>query len=453
MSETSKIEAILLLIGDVVIFIVALWLALTLRHLEIPSQELFNQHLVPFSYLFAVWVLVYFIAGLYDNHITFFKQRLPGIIFRAQIFNIVFAALFFFLIPYFTITPKTNLVIYLVTSFGLIVAWRLVIAQLIGVRKVKNALLIAEGPEAQELIKEVEAHTARYGFVFTHVFSPKDIVTTPSLQEQILEFVDQRNISVVVADTRDANMQTLIPVFYNLTYLHASFSFVDFVKMYEQVFQRMPVSTLTPMWFMEHITLGPRPAYDLFKRMFDIVAGLVVCFVTLLATPFVWFLIWLDDKGPLFVVQERIGKHNQPIKIMKFRTMTGSDSGNEVLRSNLRVTRPGQFLRSSRIDELPQGLNLLRGDISVVGPRPEFPPLVAEYASAIPYYNARHFIKPGLTGWAQIYHQAHPHHGVDVDETKNKLSYDLYYVKNRSLILDLVISLKTIKTLLSRVGR
>jgi lipopolysaccharide/colanic/teichoic acid biosynthesis glycosyltransferase len=132
--------------------------------------------------------------------------------------------------------------------------------------------------------------------------------------------------------------------------------------------------------------------------------------------------------------------------------MTGNDTGESALNSSLRVTKVGSFLRRTRIDELPQLWNVLRGDYSLIGPRPELPALVAAYSEKIPYYNARHLLKPGLSGWAQIYHREHPHHGIDIEETQNKLSYDLYYVKNRSLLLDLQIGLKTIRTILSRSG-
>ncbi len=106
-----------------------------------------------------------------------------------------------------------------------------------------------------------------------------------------------------------------------------------------------------------------------------------------------------------------------------------------------------------RLDELPQIWNVLKGDLSLVGPRPEQVDMVADYASKIPYYNVRHLIKPGLSGWAQIYHENHPHHAIEVDETRNKLSYDLYYVKNRSLFLDFEIMLKTARTILMRKGK
>ena len=117
------------------------------------------------------------------------------------------------------------------------------------------------------------------------------------------------------------------------------------------------------------------------------------------------------------------------------------------------VTRVGAFLRKSRIDELPQLWNVLKGDLSLIGPRPELPELVKHYTEEIPYYNVRHLIKPGLSGWAQIYHDQHPHHAVATLETKHKLSYDLYYIKNRSFLLDLKIALRTLKTLVTFAGR
>ena len=132
--------------------------------------------------------------------------------------------------------------------------------------------------------------------------------------------------------------------------------------------------------------------------------------------------------------------------------MAFDDGGVESLGVKNYVTKIGKFLRKTRIDELPQLWNVLFGTISLIGPRPELPELVKVYGEQISYYNIRHLIKPGLSGWAQIYHEAHPHHHTDVEETCVKLSYDLYYIKNRSFLLDLKITLKTIKTLLQRTG-
>ncbi|MEZ4200594.1 MAG: sugar transferase [Candidatus Paceibacterota bacterium] len=137
---------------------------------------------------------------------------------------------------------------------------------------------------------------------------------------------------------------------------------------------------------------------------------------------------------------------------MKFRSMTGRDQGDNALKSELTVTKTGAFLRKTRIDELPQLFNVLRGDLSFIGPRPEMPALASVYAEQIPFYNVRHYIKPGLSGWAQINDVDAPRGGVDVERTLSKLSYDLFYLKHRSLLLDIHIALKTLAALVMRTG-
>ena len=165
------------------------------------------------------------------------------------------------------------------------------------------------------------------------------------------------------------------------------------------------------------------------------VAGIV----SLIFYPFVYILIKLDDGGSIYFEQERIGKNNKIIKIKKFRSM--SQNGDN------KITRVGKWLRALRIDELPQLWSVLVGDISMIGPRPEIPSLVKHYEEKISYYNIRHLIKPGLSGWAQLYHSDPPKVNADADKTRRKLSYDLYYIKNRSFMLDFKIALKTIKAL------
>jgi lipopolysaccharide/colanic/teichoic acid biosynthesis glycosyltransferase len=150
-----------------------------------------------------------------------------------------------------------------------------------------------------------------------------------------------------------------------------------------------------------------------------------------------------------------MGRNGKQVKIIKFRSMTGNDEGvygHNGKTTNF-VTRVGSFLRKTRIDELPQFWNVLKGDLSMVGPRPELPNLTLIYEKQIPYYNARHLVKPGLFGWAQIYHENHPHHNVATEDTRDKLSYDLYYIKNRSLALDIKITLRTLQILFKRAGK
>jgi lipopolysaccharide/colanic/teichoic acid biosynthesis glycosyltransferase len=176
--------------------------------------------------------------------------------------------------------------------------------------------------------------------------------------------------------------------------------------------------------------------------------------ISLIIYPFVALAIKLEDGGNVFITQERVGRYQKPIHIVKFRTMSGNDNGvyDASGKSTLRVTRVGKWLRLLRIDELPQLWNVVSGALSLVGPRPELPALAAQYNARIPYYNARYLVSPGLTGWAQIRHDRDPHHGADVAETKMKLSYDLYYLKRRSLVLDIFIMLQTVRIVFTARG-
>jgi exopolysaccharide biosynthesis polyprenyl glycosylphosphotransferase len=445
-------EPLLLLFGDVLVFYVALWITLALREFSFPTQEVWFRHAVPFSLLFLLSVVVYFIAGLYDQHTTLLRSKLPSLIAYSQIATVVLAALFFFSVPYFGITPKTILVIFLAVSSVLVVFWRLVLTRHVGVRRQTGALVLGKGREIEQLTRELHAND-RYGLQVRHQFAPHEVEVSEKLQEQIHHFITQEDITVIIVDARDPNMSNITPVLYNLLFLNPQLIVLDASQLYEDIFRRIPISMLQDTWFIAHVARQPLLLFNLAHRFFDVTLSLVLGMVTLILFPFVAFAIKLDDGGPIFSFQRRVGKDNQPLDLVKFRTMTVANDAGEWGKVSNRVTKVGGILRTTRIDELPQLWNVLRGGYSLIGPRPEFPDAVNRYASEIPYYNARHLITPGLSGWAQLNHHKHPHHGVDTEETRNKLSYDLYYLKNRSLWLDLEIGLKTIKILLSAEGK
>lgn len=224
------------------------------------------------------------------------------------------------------------------------------------------------------------------------------------------------------------------------------------MTIYEELFGRIPLSVLDDRWVARNVSRSAHMLYDPIKRLMDLSAALVVGLLSLVFYPFLILAIKLQDGGAVFYSQTRTGQNNQPFAMKKFRSMSGADQGSEVLKSKHVVTPVGRVIRKTRIDEIPQLWNVLKGDLSLIGPRPEFPALVDEYARQIPYYNLRHLVKPGLSGWAQLYHDNHPHHGTEVEATREKLSYDLYYLKHRSLLLDITIALKTIKKLITRSG-
>lgn len=449
MKMVNRKEPWLLFIGDIVVFILSLWLALFIRYWELPSVALFNDLLTPFSILFIIWCLVFFIAGLYEKHTTFFKSRLPFRVFNTQIFNSFLAVVFFYLVPYFGVTPKIILFIYIIISLTLIFLWRNYGQKVFGLKVRENAIIIGRGKEMSLLLNEVNSNP-RYGLHFVHSID-LDQADAVNLEKDIVEKVNLLNVAVVVIDLQNENLKRNLGGLYGL--LFSRVRFVDISNFYEDIFDRIPLSYLSYGWFLENISQTSSITYDFFKRTVDIVFSLVAGILSLVFYPFIWLLIKLDDWGPIYITQKRLGKNNKLIKILKFRTMSFNDEGEKREGVKNKITRVGAFLRKSRLDEIPQFWNILKGDLSLIGPRPELPELAKVYEKEVPYYNVRHLIKPGLSGWAQLYHENHPHHGVDALETMNKLSYDLYYVKNRSLALDFKILLKTIMALLSRTGK
>ncbi|MBX4195933.1 exopolysaccharide biosynthesis polyprenyl glycosylphosphotransferase [Candidatus Parcubacteria bacterium] len=449
MQILGKKEPLILLAGDLFFLIVSLWISLFLRNLSVPAGETFYLHLVPFTILFFVWIIVFYIAGLYGKHTVILKSKLPSILLNVLLANSVIAIIFFYFIPFFGITPKTVLFIYLAVSFVAVLLWRMYGYSFIGSRRAENAIIIGSGSEMRELHEEVNRNDI-YNIRFVSSID-LDRVEKDGFWDEIVGRIYAEGVSVIVIDLEHSRVEPILPHLYNLIF--SSVSFVDLHRVYEDIFDRVPLSLLKYNWFLENISTHRNTAYDALKRLMDIFLGIGLLILSIPFDIAAYIAIKIEDGGPAFITQSRIGQNNKLVKIVKFRTMTGNDEGNyKNGGTELYVTRIGRFLRRSRIDEFPQFWNVIRGDLSLVGPRPELPSLMKLYEKEIPYYNVRHIIKPGLSGWAQIYHENHPHHGQAVAATREKLSYDLYYIKNRSLLLDLQIALRTIKTLLSRAG-
>ena len=449
MNLVPKREYILLLVGDVIVFLVSLWLTLLVRYLEAPSIGLLQTFLTPFSFLFAVWLVMFYLAGLYSRHTRLFRTRLFATIFYTQILNIIIAALFFFLIPAFGIAPKTILFLYLVISSILIVSWRIIVFPRFPAGPKLKGVLIASGRDAEALAQEV-SRDSRYAFTLESVDTKR--ASTAEVIREACRALESNEVAFLVVDFSDRAIAAAFPIMYDAAFQKNRFALVDIVDLYQEMFECEPLSLLQYEWILENVSSSR--VYDNLKRFIDIVAALLIGVVSLIFYPFVALAVKLDDGGPLFIKQVRVGRFQMPINVLKFRTMSGNDQGNYGKNgvSELTVTRVGKWLRMLRIDELPQLWAVLRGDLSLVGPRPELPALASLYSARIPYYSARYLVAPGLTGWAQIRHDRDPHHGADIDETRTKLSYDLYYLKHRSLALDISILFQTVRVVFTARG-
>lgn len=446
--ETMKIsqrrEAPLLFFGDLFSLSAALFVSMMVRYSEFPGPYLLSIHFVPFSYLFLASTLVFFIAGLYEKHTLVMKESLPATIFYAQVANVILAAAFFFLVPFFDIQPKGFLFIYLLLSVGLVSFWRMYLFPLVSLRSPEPALLIGGGEEAVDIHEEVNGNT-RYSVHFRRFY---DTNSETALDAHALKSLISTSGAVLVVipfsffkDAAFANVR--------VEAMREGVRFIDQADIYEELFDRVSLGSVNEG------VLRPTESifYSAVKRVMDVALSFVALIGLSPLLLVVAVMLKAGEGRNAFIFQERIGRNNRLIKIIKFRTMLFDDAGDPEQQKQNRVTKLGAFLRKTQIDEMPQFWNVLMGDLSLIGPRPEIPALVAEYEKQISYYAARHMLQPGISGWAQIKHASPPKWKLDVDATRNKLSYDLYYLKKRSIILDSIIILRTVQILLSRAGK
>ncbi len=249
---------------------------------------------------------------------------------------------------------------------------------------------------------------------------------------------------VVVANNRPEAFDQLLDV------ASEGFRVVGPPEFYEHAFGRVPVQLLNQSWFMNVLHLYGKPYSRVAKRVFDIVVATVGLLLTAPLLPILAFVV-SRTPGPIVFRQVRLGEGGIPFTILKFRTMRqDAEAAGAVWASERdpRVTRTGAFMRKTRLDELPQLWNVLRGEMSIVGPRPERPEFMAELQEAVPFWSRRHLVKPGITGWAQVRRG----YTSDADGTAEKLAYDLWYLRHRSLVLDLAICVKTFTTLVTGSG-
>lgn len=446
----------LLFLGDLLVFCFSLLLTLLLRYGGFPDQDILQAYVGAFSLLFVVWLLVFYMAGLYSKQVLLFRSGVPQAILRTQIFNIIIAALLFFFASGIGIAPKTSLAIYLVISLLGIFIWRLAwFPRLTKPLKRERAAIIGSGPEVQELVREINQNP-RYHLEACVVQDPAEL-NGKSPEAFVAELAEKR-ISLLVVDSENESVHTVLPTVYQLSLTNRAYQYADFHKVYEEVFDRVPLSLLRYDWFLKHITLPKTDLYAFVKRIIDIAGALVMALVTIIMTPFLFVLMRIEGPGPVFIAQDRLGQGGARMKAYKFRSMRLNKASSNEWTTEEKKTNPvtaiGSVLRKSSLDEFPQFINILKGELSLIGPRNDIEGLGLRLAQELPYYNVRYVVKPGLTGWAQI-NQKYEQGNISpqsIEETKVRLAYDFYYIKHRSLALDLVIALKTVKRMLFRVS-
>jgi exopolysaccharide biosynthesis polyprenyl glycosylphosphotransferase len=437
----KKIKSLILLFGDIALFYISLYAALSLRYRGLLPPEIWHSHQLPFLFIHVLWILIFYIAGLYDISIFASFKKTAEAVFKATTGALGLAIVVFYSVPSFAITPKTNLIIDLIILAILLIAWRRFYWATIGKTKRTRILFFGSSNETRELAENLK-NKPQLGYEVRVILEKVD--------HNLIQLIKKHKIQLLVASKSILRDGQATKRFYEALPLGISVnSFEDF---YESIKEKIPVSMINEEWFLENLDEINKKFFEAFKRIFDLVLASVLMIPFLALLPLAAFLIKTESGGPLFYKQKRVGKNEKIFELIKFRTMI-KDAEKDGIRwaekEDPRVTRIGKFLRKSRLDELPQIINVLRGEMSFIGPRPERPELVDALKKEVPHYSMRHLIKPGLSGWAQIKFP----YGASVEDAMQKLQYDLFYIKNRSVVLDLAIAAKTIATILSQKGR
>lgn len=446
-----KIKKSILIIGDILTLYISLFLALFIRFYGNFTKTTYINHVFYFSIAYAMWLIMIFSFKLYENNNPIKKtNELIISIAYFSIINLFLSVLYFYIIPNDFITPKTILILDIFIFGILFFFWRKLINKIIYRYNTKiNCLIITNNPELISGIKqkpELELNVKKY--------------INPNGQINIFESenVDLNNINTLLQENK---IQTIViddELLFNknisdalLKSLKLKIEIIKSSDFYEIFLGKVAIRNINHVWILSNFNENKKFVFDFLKNLSDKIFICVFLIISIIIVPFIILAIIIDSKGPVFFSQIRTGKNGKVFLAIKFRSMKidAEKSGPQWATENdSRTTRVGKFLRKTRLDEIPQFINILKGEMSLIGPRPERPEFIQMLEKEIPFYNQRLLVKPGLTGWAQINYP----YGNSIEDTLEKLEYDLYYIKNRSFALDISIVLKTINTILKGGG-
>jgi len=464
---------VLLFIGDLLMSTASVFAAIyTWREYQryVLAADGFNQNAVErlleninipvwFYLLPLAWLLL--MVELYEPHTAAnWRKTIRGIAIAAFVGLIVYS-LVFIIRANPNALPRIGVGAFLLYSSLLTLLWRLLYIRFYASEgQLRHFLVIGAGKAGHSLAEVYLAQNPPpfnlVGFVDDDPqILGKKVFTFPVISQsfELLELIERyqiTDIAVAISGAiQGATFQTI---------LDAQEQGVEVTRMptlYEEMTGRVPIHHLESDWIIRSFTDQARVSgmYLLVKRLLDVLGGLAGLSIFIVLFPFIALAILIDSGLPIFYSQPRLGQGGKVFKIFKFRTMRQDSEADGEIRpteeNDPRVTRIGSFLRATHLDELPQFWNVLRGDMSLVGPRAERPELVQSFQKKVPFYRARLLAKPGLTGWAQINYG----YVATVRDTEVKIEYDLYYIKHRSLAMDFTIIVRTISTVLSRSGR
>ncbi len=447
-----KKMVILLITGDIFCTVLALGIAYLIRFGTDPGKE----SLVTLTGAIQIVLLV--VAVIFSSFMVEFyngdkdlklRERVVHSALSLSVSFLMLSAIFY-LMPELTI-GRGLLALSLAILGFLQICWHLFCrVSFYHPGLARRVLVLGTGPLAREiggLVTATNHHHVLAGYFgcpnepiyvpSKHIVGNGDGLVSAALRERTDKIV------VSLSERRGA-----FPLSEVLNCKFSGIEVIDAPSFYEQVTGKLMIENITPSWFIFSDGFRRTGFGRIMKRSADLALALVGIILTLPILPFIALGVKLTSPGPVLFSQVRVGQGDRPFVLFKFRSMRADAEKTSgavwAQKDDPRITRFGKFLRTSRLDELPQLYNVLRGDMSLVGPRPERPEFVNKLKEVIPYYSERHFVKPGVTGWAQVKYA----YGASVDDAIEKLRYDLYYIKNMSMLLDIITILETVKVVL-----
>lgn len=454
--EVSE-RKVLLRIIDVIVVLGALDVVGTVFDLD---YFIINQQQWLWSVILAVYLL--FFATVFELYNLQRASRITGTL-RSAVTTGSVTSLVYLLTPFFTpVLPENRIQIlyfYLAVTLSLLL-WRAIYIKFFASSRFnKNIILIVDASDAEMIAKSLQVVDPNYkisGFINTgpamasgHFVGLKELVI-----KEAIDLFESRLITEVVVASNDAEGITSNLYRWLIELVENGYSVREYTQVYEEMTDRVPVQYVGKDFYkyFPFARNNHNRLYLVYHRLFDLITSLLGLCTFFLMMPFVFIGNLIGNRGSLFYTQERVGINRKLFKIVKFRTMVKDAEklgAQFAVENDVRITKFGKFLRAARIDEFPQFWNILKGDMSVIGPRPERKVFVEQLSEKIPFYETRHVIKPGLTGWAQVKTK----YGITDEDHLRKLQYDLYYIKNRSVFLDIRILVKTLSTVIFFKGQ
>jgi len=445
--------SLLVLAGiEAVVLFLAVYAGLLFRWAEVTGEEVDLFRFLPeIGVYVGVVFVVMFSLGLYQKeHFKNLETTFVRTIF-SFIFGFFALSVVFYIYPPLSIWRSVFAVAFVASIVGILLA-RFLFLRVADLDALKRRVLVLGAGERAAQIEALERHSKAPSFLcvgyipFSDETAAIDPDRTLSEKRVLFETARARRVEEIVVAI--AERRGHLPVDALLACRLAGIAVTDYATFWERETGRVDLATLTPSWLIFSDGFVGGRVQAAVKRVFDLSSSLLLLSLTLPIQVLAAILVRADSPGPILYRQERVGLNGKTFMLLKFRSMRTDAEKDGVPQwaqsGDDRVTRIGRFIRKTRIDELPQIFNVLRGDMSFIGPRPERPFFVEQLGQEIAYYNERHRVKPGISGWAQLHYP----YGASVEDARQKFQYDLYYIKNYSIFLDVIVLIQTARVVL-----